>query len=71
MLVRTEIALAIKMMSSARPRPASPTTKPTLKKRMMPRMVRMLGVKTPEKVPRPLGCACAAFAFPGATMPEW
>jgi hypothetical protein len=50
-LVRIEIALAISTMTSARFSPAAPTTKPTRRKRMMPRIVNTLGVKTPAKVP--------------------
>ena len=51
MLVRTEIVLARSRIRRASPSPALPTTNPILKNRMMPRMVRMLGVKTPAKVP--------------------
>jgi len=36
----------------ARARPALPTTYPSLRKRMIPSIVRILGVKTPPKVPR-------------------
>jgi hypothetical protein len=52
MVVRTEITLARPMIISARPKPAFPTTYPSLRKRIMPRMVRTLGVNTPENVPR-------------------
>ena len=41
--------------------PTFPTTHPNLRYMMTPRMVRMEGVKTPPKVPRPPG-------FPGATL---
>ncbi len=53
-LVRIEMRLARPMMTNARPRPALPTTYPSRKNRMIPRIVRMLGVKTPGKVPRVL-----------------
>ena len=49
--VRTEIALARAIMINARPRPALPTTYPSRRNRMIPRIVRMLGVNTPAKVP--------------------
>jgi hypothetical protein len=41
-------------------KPTFPTTQPNLRYMMTPRMVRMEGVNTPPKVPRPP-------AFPGAT----
>ena len=53
-LVSTEIAFAARMINSARHRPAAPVTKPRRRKRMMPRIVRMLGVNTPPKVPNAL-----------------
>ena len=52
MLVRIEMIFARQMMSRARPKPALPTTYPNRKKRIMPSIVRMLGVNTPGKVPR-------------------
>jgi hypothetical protein len=51
MLVRTEMPLARSRIIRARPRPALPTTKPSRMNKMMPRMVKMLGVNTPAKVP--------------------
>ena len=51
MEVSTEIPLANPMISRARPNPAFPTTYPNRKKRMIPRIVSMLGVNTPENVP--------------------
>ena len=50
-VVSTDMALASATMRSARPRPAEPTTKPSRMKRMIPKMVKMLGVKTPANVP--------------------
>jgi len=52
MLVKTEMIFARQMMRRALPRPAFPTIYPNLRKRIMPRIVRMLGVNTPGKVPR-------------------
>ena len=47
--------MAMTMMSNALAIPDSPTTQPIRRNRMIPRMVRTLGVKTPAKVPkRPL-----------------
>ncbi len=55
--VSTDMPLAKARINSARPSPALPTTYPRRRKRMMPRMVRMLGVNTPAKVPSvPVGC---------------
>lgn len=54
-LVRTDIRLATPIITRAWNRPARPTTYPSLRKRMMPMMVRILGVKTPAKVPSPFG----------------
>ena len=51
-LVRTEIAVARESIRIACPSPADPTTEPRRLKRMIPRIVRTLGVKTPLKVPR-------------------
>jgi GNAT superfamily N-acetyltransferase len=56
-LVSTEMPFAGARITSARPRPASPTTKPRRRTRMMPRMVRMLGVNTKPNVPRVPVCA--------------
>ena len=50
MLVMTEIALARAIITRARASPALPTTYPSLRNRIIPRMVRMLGVKTPANV---------------------
>ena len=47
--VSTEMRFASRITTSMRPSPAFPTTKPSRKKRMIPRIVRMLGVKTPAK----------------------
>ena len=51
MLVSIDMAFGKASMISAFPNPALPTTNPSLMKSMMPNMVRMLGVKTPENVP--------------------
>ena len=51
-LVSTEMPLAKSRISSAGPNPALPTTKPSLRNKMIPKMVKTLGVKTPAKVPR-------------------
>ena len=50
-VVRMEMPLANSKIMRALFSPAPPTTNPSRKKRIMPRMVRMLGVNTPEKVP--------------------
>jgi len=50
-VVRTEMPLARANMIRVRPRPALPTTKPKRRKRIIPRIVRILGVNTPAKVP--------------------
>ena len=50
--VQKVIVLASSRMAMAWTTPPVPTTKPALMKRITPRMVRMLGVKTPPKVPR-------------------
>ena len=47
------MSVASVSIMSARPRPALPTTKPRRRNRMIPRMVRTLGVKTPPNVPNP------------------
>jgi hypothetical protein len=49
--VSTEMALANPIMTRARAKPAFPTTHPSLKKSMIPRMVKTIGVKAPGKVP--------------------
>src|SRR6056297_1201044 len=49
--VRNEIAFASRVMASAPHSPACPTTHPVRKNRMMPRIVRTFGVKTPANVP--------------------
>jgi len=51
-VVKIEMPLARHRIISARPNPAEPTTNPRRKKKMIPSIVRMLGVKTPAKVPR-------------------
>ena len=43
--------LAIKMIAMAPRIPAFPTTQPSLKYMMIPRIVRTFGVKTPPKTP--------------------
>ena len=53
MLVKTEMPVARASITSARANPALPTTKPSRRKRMMPRMVSTLGVNAPPKVPNP------------------
>jgi hypothetical protein len=55
-LVRTELALASASISNARVRPALPTTNPRRRKKMIPRMVKTLGVNTPPNVPSPVPC---------------
>ena len=52
--VASVIRFAMTIIISAFVRPALPTTQPTLKKRMMPRIVKTLGTKTPPKVPKRL-----------------
>ena len=47
MLVRTDISVARPSMNRAWGRPTLPTTKPRRRKKMMPRIVSTLGVKTP------------------------
>ena len=59
--VRNEIAFASRMIASAPHSPACPTTHPVRRKRMIPRIVRTFGVKTPANVPkRPAAGAEAA-----------
>jgi hypothetical protein len=52
-LVRNVIELARVTMTSVRGRPTLPSTQPRRRYMMTPRMVRMLGVKTPLNVPNP------------------
>ena len=50
-VVRMEMPFASSKIMRALLSPALPTTNPSRKKRMIPRMVRTLGVNTPAKVP--------------------
>ena len=54
MLVRTDISVARPSMNRAWGRPTLPTTKPRRRKKMMPRIVSTLGVKTPPNQPSSL-----------------
>jgi hypothetical protein len=68
-LVSTEMPLAKSRISSAGPNPALPTTKPSLRNKMIPRMVNTLGVKTPAKVPRvPLGAGISRWLRGGLEL---
>jgi len=51
MLVSNETSVERTKMSSACPSPTDPTTYGTRKNSTRPKIVRMLGVKTPPKVP--------------------
>jgi hypothetical protein len=51
-LVNTDMPLASSRINRAWPRPALPTTNPNRKNNIIPRIVKILGVKTPAKVPR-------------------
>ena len=59
-LVRTEMSVARPRMTRACARPPLPTMKPRRRKRMIPRIVRMLGVKTAAE--RPQACVPASVA---------
>jgi len=50
-LVSREMEVASARMARAPWSPPLPTTKPVRRNRIRPRIVRMLGVKTPPKVP--------------------
>jgi len=50
-VVSIETRLAMVTRISTFPRPACPTVYPILKNRIIPRMVRILGVKTPGNIP--------------------
>ena len=53
--VKNEMILAKTTMANAPQRPTWPTTQPILRNKMMPRIVKTLGTKTPENMPkRPL-----------------
>jgi hypothetical protein len=71
--VTIEIAPDSPIISNARPRPALPTTKPRRRNRMIPRIVRMLGVNTPAKVPRPflVGVVLRVFFESGMQDSVW
>lgn len=60
LLVRITMMLAKLMISKACRSPALPNTNSMRKKRMMPRMVKMLGVNTPAKVPKFPPCRVAS-----------
>jgi hypothetical protein len=51
--VRNVIAVDMVTMSRVSGRPTFPNTHPNLRYMITPRIVRMLGVKTPLKVPNP------------------
>ncbi len=51
MLVRTDTAVAMPMMIKPFRNPALPTENPSRRNRMIPRIVRIDGVKTPANVP--------------------
>ncbi len=50
-VVRMETRLAMVIKMSVFPSPAFPTVYPILKNRMIPRMVKILGVNTPGNIP--------------------
>ena len=54
--VMNVMELAIRTISMVNPSPTFPTTQPNLKYMIRPKMVRMLGVYTPRKVPNFTGC---------------
>jgi len=70
-LVSTDIILATRIIKRAWLKPAPPVIKPSLRKSMIPRIVRMLGVNTPVNVPSlappdwgiPFGAICGFLLF--------
>ena len=56
------MAKASTMMRAAPPRPALPTTQPSRRNRMTPRIVSSVGVNTPPNVPNFVGCAASCFS---------
>ena len=70
--VQNEMLLAIRMIAMAPSIPALPTTQPSLKYIIIPRMVRTFGVKTPPKTPNFFWSfrrdIKLAFARPGKLM---
>ncbi len=67
--VRNVTLVARVTMSRVSGNPILPSTQPNRRYMMTPRIVRMLGVKTPLKVPKPAGCvAVELFLSPSDAM---
>ena len=67
--VRNVIRVEMVTISRAPLRPTFPTTQPNLRYMMTPRIVRIEGVNTPPKVPRPAPVGTITLSVGGGPVP--